>query len=410
MSHLNKIENTGDLHLNRNLSNRVSHIKPSPTLAVTARANALKAQGVDIISLGAGEPDFDTPEHIKAAAIQAIQKGQTKYTAVEGTLSLRRAIINKFERDNRLHFAPNEILVSTGAKQSIYNFMQALLNPGDEVIIPAPYWVSYPDMVLLAEATPVILQTGIASQFKISPEQLEAAITPKTRLLILNSPSNPTGICYSEAELRALIQVLQKHPQVWIASDDIYEHIRWSSDPFCNVLTLDPTLKSRTVIINGVSKTYAMTGWRIGYAAGPREMIEAMTNIQSQSTSNPCSISQAAAEAALDGDQHAISSMVHAFKLRHDYVVASLNQIKGVSCLPADGTFYVLPQFQGLIDQMPGIQDDLALAEFFIQEAKVALVPGSAFGAPGHLRLSFATSMPNLEASIARLNQVIDKG
>jgi aspartate aminotransferase len=393
--------------LQRTFSHRVSHIKPSPTLAVTARANALKAQGVDIISLGAGEPDFDTPDHIKAAAIQAIQKGQTKYTAVEGTLSLRRAIIKKFEQDNRLHYAPNEILVSNGAKQSIYNLIQALVNPGDEVIIPAPYWVSYPDMVLLGEGTPVILPTDIYAHFKITAKQLEAAITPKTRLLILNSPSNPTGVLYSAEELKPLVTVLQRHPNIWIVTDDIYEQICWSSEPFCNVLTVDPSLKSRTVIVNGVSKTYAMTGWRIGYAAGPADLIEVMTNIQSQSTSNPCSISQAAAEAALEGDQRTISNMVHAFKLRHDYIVESLNQIDGVSCLPADGTFYVFPNFQSVINKMKNVQDDVALAEYLIQQAKVALVPGSAFGAPGYLRLSFATSMPNLEASISRLHQAL---
>jgi aspartate aminotransferase len=390
-------------------SDRVSHIKPSPTLAVTARANALKAQGVDIISLGAGEPDFDTPKHIKMAAIQAIQKGLTKYTAVEGTLSLRRAIVKKFAQDNGVSYTPSEILVSNGAKQSIFNLIQALVNPGDEVIIPAPYWVSYPDMVLLGEGKPVILPTSIESHFKITAEQLDAAITPKTRLLILNSPSNPTGIAYSAQELKALVAVLQKHPKVWIASDDIYEHIRWSPDPFVNVLSIDPELRSRTVIIHGVSKTYAMTGWRIGYAAGPADLIEMMTNIQSQSTSNPCSISQAAAEAALEGDQRTISIMVDAFKLRHDYIVEALNRIEGISCLPADGTFYVFPNAERIIDKMPGVADDVALAEYLIQHAKVALVPGSAFGAPGYLRLSFATSMPNLEESIARLTQAFEQ-
>jgi aspartate aminotransferase len=393
--------------LKRTFSHRVGLIKPSPIFAVTAKANALKAQGIDIISLGAGEPDFDTPDYIKTAAIQAIQKGLTKYTAVEGTVSLRRAIIKKFEQDNHPRYAPNEILVSNGAKQSIYNLIQALINPGDEVIIPAPYWVSYPDMVLLGEGKPVILPTSIDTHFKITADQLEAAITPKTRLIILNSPSNPTGVSYSAEELKPLTAVLQRHPQVWIATDDIYEYIRWSSEPFCNVLTVDPSLQSRTIVIHGVSKTYAMTGWRIGYAAGPADLIEAMTNIQSQSTSNPCSISQAAAEAALEGNQRAVGEMVHAFKLRHDYIVEALNQIEGISCLPADGAFYVFPNCQALIDKMPHIQDDVALAEYLIQEAKVALVPGSAFGAPGYLRLSFATSMPNLEASIARLNQAL---
>ncbi len=393
--------------MKRTFSHRVGLIKPSPIFAVTAKANALKAQGIDIISLGAGEPDFDTPDSIKTAAIQAIQQGLTKYTPVEGTLSLRRAIIKKFEQDNHPRYAPNEILVSTGAKQSIYNLIQALINPGDEVIIPAPYWVSYPDMVLLGEGKPVILPTSIDAHFKITAEQLEAAITPKTRLIILNSPSNPTGVSYSADELRSLTTVLQRYPQVWIATDDIYEYIRWSSEPFCNVLTVDPSLQSRTVVIHGVSKTYAMTGWRIGYAAGPSDLIEAMTNIQSQSTSNPCSVSQAAAEAALTGDQQTVDEMVHAFKLRHDYIVKALNQIKGISCLPADGAFYLFPNCQAIIDKMPDIRDDVALAEYLIQTARVALVPGSAFGSPGYLRLSFASSMPLLETSIARLNQAL---
>lgn len=389
------------------LSHRVQKIKPSPTLAVTAKANTLKAQGVDVIGLGAGEPDFDTPDHIKAAAIAAIEAGQTKYTAVEGTLALRQAITQKFKLENSLDYQPQEILVSDGAKHSFYNLIQALINPGDEVLIPAPYWVSYPDMVLLSDAHPVILPTQLNTQFKITPEQLEAAITPKTKLLILNSPSNPTGMAYRHDELKALASVLLRHPQIWLASDDIYEHIQWSKEPFSNVLMLEPKLKPRTIIIHGVSKTYAMTGWRIGFAAGPQALIEAMTNIQSQSTSNPCSISQAAALAALTGDQSSIPIMLKAFKERHDYLVEALNQLPGFQCLPADGTFYAFPKVEELIHRLPDIQDDLALSEFFLQEAKIAVVPGSAFGAPGYLRFSFATSLALLKEAIARLSKLL---
>ncbi|KAB7623651.1 pyridoxal phosphate-dependent aminotransferase [Alkalilimnicola sp. S0819] len=388
------------------LANRVQRVKPSPTLAVTARAAELRAAGQDIIGLGAGEPDFDTPEHIKAAAIEAINKGQTKYTPVDGTPALKKAIQAKFKRDNSLHYELNEILVSSGAKHSLYNLMSALLNPGDEVVIPAPYWVSYPDMALLADGVPVILEAGQDQHFKITPEQLEAAITDKTRAFVINSPSNPTGTAYSRAELAALGEVLAKHPQVVVISDDIYEHIVWNDEGFLNIVNAAPALKERTVVVNGVSKGYSMTGWRIGYAAGPAKLIGAMKKIQSQSTSNPCSIAQAASVAALDGDQGVIAPMLKAFKERHDYVVDRLNDMQGVNCLSADGTFYAFPNVQGAIDALDGVEDDVSLAEYLISEAGVALVPGSAFGLPGHARISYATSMENLEKAMDRLKKV----
>ncbi len=319
------------------LSARVRNIKPSPTLSVTARAAQLKAEGRDIISLGVGEPDFDTPDHIKQAAIAAIERGFTKYTAVGGTPSLKQAVIGKFKRDNGLEYTPKQVLVSCGGKQSFYNLVQATINPGDEVIIPAPYWVSYPDIVLLADGRPVFIEAGIEQGFRITPEQLEAAITPRTRMLVLNSPSNPTGAVYTRAELAALGEVLRRHPQMLIASDDMYEHILLGDTPFTNILNVCPDLYARTVVLNGVSKAYAMTGWRIGYAAGPAELIAAMENVQSQSTSNPTSISQVAAEAALNGDQDCIRPMVEAFRERHRYVVDSLNAMPGVHCAESGG-------------------------------------------------------------------------
>ena len=385
------------------LSNRVLSIKPSPTLAVTARAAAMRAAGKDIVGLGAGEPDFDTPDHIKAAAIAAIQSGFTKYTAVDGTASLKKAIVDKFQRENGFTYTPKQVLVSCGGKQSFYNLSQALINPGDEVIIPAPYWVSYPDMVLLAEGVPVIVQGPQSQQFKITAAQLEAAITPKTRLFVINSPSNPSGMAYSKEELAQLGAVLRKHPNIIIATDDMYEHILWGDQTFINILNVNPDLYERTMVLNGVSKAYSMTGWRIGYAAGPEWLISAMTNIQSQSTSNPTSISQVAAEAALNGDQSFIEDMCIAFKERHDYVVAAMNQIPGVDCLSTDGTFYVLPDMKKVIERLDGIEDDLGLSEFLIEKAGVAVVPGSAFGADGHIRLSIATSMANLEKAVSRM-------
>ena len=389
------------------LSHRVQRIKPSPTLAVTARAAELRAAGKDIIGLGAGEPDFDTPDHIKQAAIRAIQRGDTRYTAVDGTAALKNAIINKFRRDNGLDYQPDQVLVSCGGKQSFYNLVQALLNPGDEVIIPAPYWVSYPDMVRLADGEPVIIKAGLEQRFKISPEQLQAAITPKTRLAVINSPSNPTGVAYSRDELRALAEVLLQHPQVLVATDDMYEHILWSDEPFSNILNVCEELYPRAIVLNGVSKAYAMTGWRIGYAGGPKQLIQAMKKVQSQSTSNPASISQAAAQEALDGDQSCIAPMLKAFKARHDFVVQALNSIPGVRCTQADGTFYTFPDVSAVIRRLEGVNDDVELAEYLLREAGVALVPGSAFGAPGYVRLSFATSMELLEEALRRLKRVL---
>ena len=387
------------------LSNRVKAVKPSPTLAITARAAAMRAAGKDIIGLGAGEPDFDTPDNIKAAAIKAINNGFTKYTAVDGTAGLKKAVIEKFKRDNGFEYTPKQILVSCGGKQSFYNLAQALLNAGDEVIIPAPYWVSYPDMVLLADGVPVIIEAGQAQGFKITPQQLRAAITPKTRLLVINSPSNPTGAAYSLAELQALGEVLREFPEVLIASDDMYEHVLWRKGEFVNILNANPDFYERTIVLNGVSKAYSMTGWRIGYAAGPADLIEAMCIIQSQSTSNPTSISQVAAEEALNGDQSCIDMMLGEFKKRHDYVVAELNTIDGIECLPTDGTFYVFPNVEKLIAKLDGINDDLEFAEYLIETAGVALVPGSAFGCPGHIRISIATSMDNLVNALLRIKQ-----
>jgi aspartate aminotransferase len=395
------------MSLNIRLSDRVQRIKPSPTLAITAKAKALKAAGKDIIELGAGEPDFDTPDHIKEAAIKAIHDGFTKYTAVDGTPGLKRAIITKFERDNGLHYTPEQVLVSCGGKQSFFNLAQALLNAGDEVIIPAPYWVSYPDMVLLADATPVIIEAGIDQGFKITPDQLEAAITPQTRLFVLNSPSNPTGVAYTRAELEALGEVVRRYPQVIVATDDMYEHILWADEPFSNILNVCPDLYDRTIVLNGVSKAYSMTGWRIGYAAGPLPLLKAMTKIQSQSTSNPTSISQVAAQAALLGDQSCITHMLKAFKERHDYLVAALNSIHDVRCIESQGTFYAFPSVQGVINSHPEAEDDVALSDFLLNEAEVALVPGSAFGAPGYVRLSYATSMENLQTAIQRIRKVL---
>ena len=389
------------------LSDRVQRIKPSPTLAITARAAELRAAGKDIIGLGAGEPDFDTPEHIKKAAVNAISSGFTKYTAVDGTPSLKKAIIDKLSRDNQLNYSPNQILVSCGGKQSFFNLTQALLNEGDEVIIPAPYWVSYPDMVLLADGMPVIVEADIKQNFKITPEQLEAAITDKTRLVVLNSPSNPSGIAYNKAELAALGQVLLKHPSILIATDDMYEHILWSDEPFSNIVMACPELYDQTIVLNGVSKAYSMTGWRIGYAAGPESLIKAMKKVQSQSTSNPTSISQVAAETALNGDQSCLAPMLAAFKERHEYVYNRLNSIDGITCLPSDGTFYSFPDVRGFIEKIDGVDDDMALSEYLIEKAGVALVPGTAFGSPGYIRISFATSLDVLKDALERIEQVI---
>jgi aspartate aminotransferase len=391
------------------LASRVGRIKPSPTLAVEARAKELKAQGKDVISLGAGEPDFDTPEHIKEAAIRAIRAGFTKYTAVDGTPSLKQAVIDKFKRENGLDYTADQILVSVGGKQSFFNLAQALLEKGDEVVILAPYWVSYPDIVLLADGSPVIISTGIQEGYKVTPEQLDAVIGFQTKLVVLNSPSNPTGAVYTRKELEALGEVLRKYPDVLIATDDMYEHILWTQEPFCNIVNACPDLKDRTIVLNGVSKAYAMTGWRIGYCAGPKALIAAMKNVQSQSTSNPASIAQVAAEAALNGDQACMVPMVRAFHERHDHVLARLNRLRGVRCLPSQGTFYAFGLFKDAIANFEGMSSDVDMAELILNEAGVALVPGSAFGAEGYMRLSFATSRENLDQALDRLEKLLGR-
>ena len=385
------------------LANRMHSVKPSPTLAVAAKAEQMRAKGLDVIGLGTGEPDFDTPQHIKDAAKAAIDAGFTKYTPVDGIVELKEAIKNKFKRDNGLDYQLNQILVSVGGKQSIYNLCQAFINEGDEVLIPAPYWVSYPDIVLLAGGVPIIMPTTPADRYKINPEQLAAAITPKTKLLFINSPSNPSGVAYTFAELQALAEVLKQHPHVLIATDDMYEHIIWSQ-PFVNILDACPELYDRTIVLNGVSKAYAMTGWRIGYAGGPAPLIAAMKTIQSQSTSNPCSIAQKAAVAALNGGEETVRTMVKAFHERHDYVVKRLQAIDGIDVIPADGTFYIFPCVQKIIDRR-GFKNDVDFADRLLQDVGVALVPGSAFGNEGCIRLSFATSMDILRDALDRLQR-----
>lgn len=388
------------------LSERVAQIKPSPTLSLSTEANRLKALGKPIINLTVGEPDFDTPEFIKKAAHQALDQGCTKYTAVDGIPSLKQAIIDKFKQENNLDYQAEQIIVSSGAKQSIYNLMQALLNPGDEVIIPAPYWVSYPDIAFLAEAKPICISTSIEQNLKITPQQLSKKISAKTRLFIINSPSNPTGMVYTHEELLELAKVLIKHPQVFILSDDIYEHIYWGKQPFENIINVCPELYDRTLILNGCSKTYAMTGWRIGYAAGPKKIIKAMANIQSQSTSNPNSIAQIAAKAALMGDQSCIHKMNEIYKERHSFFLEGLNNIPGIKCLPAMGAFYCFPSFENLIGENKLFSNDYKLADYLLQKANIATVPGSAFGAPGYLRLSFAIDKDSLKKALVQLKSI----
>lgn len=387
------------------LSHRAQSIKPSPTLAVTAKAAELRAAGRDIIGLGAGEPDFDTPEHIKAAAIEAIQKGMTKYTAVDGTVELKKAIVQKFKNENNLDYDLTQVAVQCGAKHSLYNLFQAVLNPGDEVIVPAPFWVSYPDMAKLAGAEATIIKTTIDDGFKISPEQLRGSISENSRIFVINSPSNPSGVNYTEEELAELAEVLLDHPEIIVVTDDIYEHILWGQDKFVNILNACPKLYNRTVVVNGVSKAYSMTGWRIGYVGGPASIVKGMNKIASQSTSNPTSIAQAAAVAALTGDQSYIHESTGIFKQRHDFVHQSMSELDGVQCLASAGTFYSFPDMNDLIKSMAGINNDIELAEFFLEKAEVAMVPGSAFGAPGCMRISFATSMENLEISMERIKK-----
>jgi aspartate aminotransferase len=391
------------------VARRVQRVKPSPTLAVTARAARLKAEGKDVIGLGAGEPDFDTPAHIQQAGIDAIKNGFTRYTNVDGINELKDAISDKFQRDNGIKYDRSQILVSSGAKQTIYNLCMAVLDAGDEAVIPAPYWVSYPDMVMLADGLPVMPFAGMAQGYKITPRQLAAAITPKTRLFLLNSPCNPTGAAYTRAELRALGDVLLENPRIIIGTDDMYEKIYWSHEPFCSLLSAVPELYNRTVTINGVSKAYAMTGWRIGYCGGPKEIITAMGTIQGQSTSNASSISQKAAAVALSGDQECVAKMNEAFKARHDFIVHGLNSLPGISCLPGAGTFYAFADVSRAIAGL-GCRDDNEFAELLLNEGGVAVVPGSGFGAPGHIRISFACSMQTLEKALERMDRVLVSG
>jgi aspartate aminotransferase len=394
------------------LSRRVQAIKESPTLAVTARAARLKAEGRDIIGLGAGEPDFDTPQHIKDAAKKAIDAGFTKYTPVAGIPGLKQAIVDKFKRENGFDYKVNEVIVGVGGKQCIFNLALAVLDPGDEVVIPAPYWVSYADIAIVAEANPVVVECGIEQGFKITPAQLAAAITPQTKMFFINSPSNPTGAVYTLQELRALADVLVKHPRVLVATDDMYEHVNLTGEPFVNILNAAPELKSRTILLNGVSKAYSMTGWRIGYAAGPARIIKAMEILQSQSTSNPTSISQVAAQAALEGPQECIEPMLEAFRERHAFVVQRFNEIPGLKCIAAGGAFYAFPDAHEAIAKLHAegkISEptDMALSVYLLESAGVAVVPGSAFGAEDYFRISFATSMENLKEGLDRIARAL---
>ena len=389
------------------LSDRVKKVKPSATITISAKAMDLRANGIDVISLSAGEPDFDTPEHIKQAAIEAINKGQTKYTQVDGTPELKDAIISKFNRDNNLHYQRENIIVSTGAKQTLYNLFQSVLGPDDEVVIISPYWVSYPDMVILADAKPVIVETHQEDDFNIDMDSFKAALTDKTKLLILNSPSNPTGITYTKEQYESMGKILSDYPNVLIATDDMYEHIYWGNEPFTSFAEVCPNLFDRTITINGVSKAYAMTGWRIGYCGGPKSIVKAMKKVQGQSTSNPSSISQVAAIAALNGPQDAVNMMVGEYKKRHDYLCDALNKINGFNVSPGTGAFYLFPEVSSVIESK-GFADDIEFSSFLIDQANVAVIPGSAFGAEGCIRISYATSMELLKESIARIKSSIE--
>lgn len=391
--------------MNYSLSHRIQKVKTSPTIAISKLAGELKAAGKDIISLSVGEPDFDTPEAIKLAAIKAIEAGFTKYTAVDGIPALKNAIINKLKRDNGLTYQPKQIIVANGVKHALYNFLQVVVEHGNEVIIPAPYWVSYPDMVLLADATPVYIKTQVDQNFKITAAQLEQAITANTKVLILNSPNNPSGKVYTKQELAQLAEVLRRHPKVLIATDDMYEHIIWSPEPFANIVNAAPDLYDRTIIFNGVSKAYAMTGWRIGYAAGPEPIIAAMLKIQSQNASNANSIAQVAAQAALDGDQTPVKKMNEVFKQRHDFVYDQLKKMPGISCKPAEGSFYILPNIKKAMQNL-GLKNDIEFSQKLLEKG-VAVVPGSAFGADDCIRISIATSMENLEKALERLKDLL---
>ncbi|MBM1556430.1 pyridoxal phosphate-dependent aminotransferase [Sulfitobacter mediterraneus] len=389
------------------LSQSLARVKPSPTIAVTTKAAELKAAGRDVIGLGAGEPDFDTPQNIKDAAIAAINDGKTKYTAVDGIIELKQAICDKFKRDNGLDYAPSQVSVGTGGKQILYNALMATMNPGEEVVIPAPYWVSYPDMVLLAGGEPVIAEASLQTNFKLTADQLEAAITPKTKWFIFNSPSNPTGAGYTRAELKELTDVLMRHPHVWVMTDDMYEHLAYDDFEFCTPAEVEPALYDRTLTINGVSKAYAMTGWRIGYAAGPEKLIAAMRKVQSQSTSNPCSVSQWAAVEALNGTQDFLPTNNEIFVRRRNLVVSMLNEIEGMACPTPEGAFYVYPSIAGLIGKTSAagtkIINDEVFATALLEETGVAVVFGAAFGLSPNFRVSYATSDEALKEACTRI-------
>ena len=389
------------------LSERVIKVKPSATIAISSKAMEMRSAGVDVISMSAGEPDFDTPEYIKDAAKMAMDNGMTKYTQVDGVPDLKQAIINKFSEDNDLIYDPENILVSTGAKQTLYNLFQAILGPGDEVIIISPYWVSYPDMVLLADAKPVIVDTFQENDFALDISAFADAINDKTKLVIINSPSNPTGITFSRSDYESIGAILQNHPDVYVATDDMYEYIYWGDEPFISFAQACPSLFDRTITINGVSKSYAMTGWRIGYCGGPSDVIGGMKKVQSQSTSNASSISQAAAIAALNGSKDEIYSMVEQYKLRHDYLCTALNDIDGFKTTPGTGAFYLFPDVKNVIVKK-GFSDDVELSQYLIEKANVAVVPGSAFGSPGYIRLSYATSLELIKEAVNRISNSLD--
>ena len=388
------------------LSERVQRIKPSATIAVSTLAREMRAAGRDVLSLSAGEPDFDTPEHVRAAAVEAMESGDTRYTAADGTPALKNAICRKFERDNGLAYEPAQISVGAGAKQVLYNVCAAMLNPGDEAVVLAPYWVSYPDIVKLSDGTPVVVSAGLEAGYKVTPEQIGEAITDRTRLLFFNTPNNPTGVSFTRSELEALGEVVAAHEQVVVVSDDIYEHIYWGDGPWLTPAQVWTDLQDRIVTVNGVSKAYAMTGWRIGYAGANVELVNAMRKLCSQSTSNPCSVSQAAAVAALEGDQSVLTMMRDAFKERYEYMYEAVNALPGIRCAPAQGAFYVFADAREAI-QAKGLDNDTQMAELILSEAEVALVPGAAFGAEGHLRFSFACSMDDLKEAMRRLRRLL---
>jgi len=393
--------------MNNPVSKRLKKIKPSATIAISSKAMEMRAAGINVISMSAGEPDFDTPEYIKQAAKDAMDNGMTKYTQVDGLPELKDAIINKFIDDNELEYQRDNILVSTGAKQTLYNLFQAILDPGDEVIIISPYWVSYPDMVLLADAKPVIVNTFQENDFSLNFDELADAVNEKTKLLIINSPSNPTGITYNKDDYHAIGSILEKYPDIYVATDDMYEYIYWGEEPFLSFAQACPDLFDRTITINGVSKSYAMTGWRIGYCGGPVNIVGAMKKVQSQSTSNPSSISQAATIAALNGPKDEIYGMVEQYKIRHDYLFSALNDIKGFIASPGTGAFYLFPDVNTAIEKK-GFSDDVELSEYLIETANVAVVPGSAFGSPGYIRLSYATSLNQIEDAVERITKSLD--